>query len=70
MNGYITGYKRRFWQASPDHRGTPEQPGRVLTLVPGSEEDRVHGSAFRVPAHAKAEIMESVRAHASYVEQV
>ena len=46
-NAYIENYERRFWQGSHDHRGTPAQPGRVLTLVP-EPEARCFGRAFQV----------------------
>ncbi|EYC13347.1 hypothetical protein Y032_0044g934 [Ancylostoma ceylanicum] len=52
--GVVTGYARRFWQLSPDHRGTPEKPGRTVTLVP-DEKSYCWGIAFQVAEeHVKA----------------
>ena len=42
-----SGWVRRFWQGSHDHRGTVVQPGRVLTLV-GEPDARCCGMAYLI----------------------
>ncbi|KAL2756912.1 hypothetical protein ACRALDRAFT_1062585 [Sodiomyces alcalophilus JCM 7366] len=75
--GWVTGYVRRFWQLtsspscpalhSQDHRGTPEAPGRVVTLLERDywasltdhhehAPDRVWGVAYRIRPDRVAEV--------------
>lgn len=66
----LEGYSRRFWQASPDHRGTPKSPGRVATLIPAAS-DAVWGAAYQISGHEHERIFAQldVREAAGYTLQ-
>jgi cation transport protein ChaC len=66
---WLGGHRRRLWQGSPDHRGTPESPGRVATLV--EDEGRVLGLAFHLEADQLAAALPGLdhREQAGYVRR-
>ncbi|XP_017088011.2 putative glutathione-specific gamma-glutamylcyclotransferase 2 [Drosophila bipectinata] len=64
--GFVWGFKRRFYQHSIDHRGIPERPGRVVTLLPGDpSKDRVYGVAYRIAGRQKGAVLD----HLDYREK-
>ncbi|KKY38321.1 putative cation transport regulator-like protein 2 [Diaporthe ampelina] len=69
---WLFGYGSLIWKPPPhfgkDHRGTPEAPGRVVTLIersfwetlpdPHSSADKVWGVAYRIEAEHVEEVKE------------
>lgn len=54
--GWSRGQVRRFWQASTDHRGTPDRPGRVATLAPEADA-RCRGVAYRIRSASRDHVL-------------
>ena len=55
--GYVLDWKRQFSQWSPDHRGTPNRPGIVVTIAP-SIGSRCAGLLFGVNADGFEQLLE------------
>ncbi|MFK7886104.1 MAG: gamma-glutamylcyclotransferase [Gammaproteobacteria bacterium] len=52
----LQGFSRQLWQGSPDHRGTPAAPGRVVTLVADATA-HCRGIAFRIDVQHQTNIL-------------
>lgn len=53
--GFIKDYRRVFYQGSTDHRGTPDYPGRTVTLEPAQGEV-CWGVAYKISQKEDQEI--------------
>ena len=76
FDGKVQGWRRRMGQGSCDHRGTPELPGVVATLMPeaewlaaglaldggaeGGAESVTHGVVYRVPEASAKEVIDNL----------
>jgi cation transport regulator ChaC len=67
--GFIKGYRRVFHQASTDHRGTREYPGRTVTLE-RHEGEVTWGAAYRVSGKDEEQLVLSVSISKPDIEQV
>mmetsp|Transcript_1781 Transcript_1781/g.2100 ORF Transcript_1781/g.2100 Transcript_1781/m.2100 type:complete len:226 (-) Transcript_1781:448-1125(-) len=70
-------WARRFFQVSTDHRGTPEEPGLVATLIADETEDSdgIVGVAYRIASEHSLEVIDKVDfrekgGYLRYVQQV
>lgn len=54
---WISGFTRRLWQGSDDHRGVPGALGRVATLV-SMRDARTVGVAFRIAGPKVPEVLD------------
>lgn len=54
--GILRGFRRVFYQGSPDHRGVPDAPGRVVTLLPDPRAS-TFGVAFKLGASEQARVL-------------
>jgi len=65
---WLQGWKRVWYQRSVDHRGTPDLPGRVVTIIPDKTSD-VLGMVFRIEAERVKETLDylDVREKGGYV---